>query len=152
MVLYGGAEEGTDDACQQADDLPSGGGERWPHTGEGFRSARWGDLEVGYTTAGPLDCTPVYAGLPGGVCPCPHYGFVFGGRLRCTYPGTDRPEEVATEAPVGVTLRAIDPHHVGAPVGQQRAGDGHEHPLRQLDDLHAVEGLSHRAPPPAARG
>lgn len=76
-------------------DLPPGGGGRWPHTGEGFRSARWGDLEVGYTTAGPLDCTPVYAGLPGGVCPCPHYGYVFTGRLRCTYPGTDRPDEVA---------------------------------------------------------
>ncbi|HET6948871.1 MAG TPA: hypothetical protein VFI47_00745 [Acidimicrobiales bacterium] len=24
-------------------DLPQGGGGRWPHTGEGFRSARWGD-------------------------------------------------------------------------------------------------------------
>ena len=76
-------------------DLAKGGGGRWPHTGEGFRSERWGDLEVGYTTAGPLDCTPVYAGLPGGVCSCPHYGYVFSGRLRCVFPGTDRPEEVA---------------------------------------------------------
>ena len=76
-------------------DLPPGGGGRWPHTGEGFRSTRWGDLEVGYTTAGPLDCTPVYAGLPGGVCQCPHYGYVFTGRMRCTYPGTNRPDEVA---------------------------------------------------------
>jgi hypothetical protein len=52
-------------------------------------------MEVGYTTAGPMDCTPVYASLPGGVCQCPHYGYVFKGRLRAVYPGTDWPEEVA---------------------------------------------------------
>jgi hypothetical protein len=75
--------------------LPEGGGGRWPHLAGGWRSAQWGDLEVGYTTTGPLDCTPVYAGLPGGVCPCPHYGYVFKGRLRCAYVGTDWPEEVA---------------------------------------------------------
>jgi hypothetical protein len=76
-------------------DLPAGGGGRWPHLAGGWRSATWGDLEVGYTTTDPIDCTPVYAGLPGGVCPCPHYGYVFAGRLRCVYVGTDWPEEVA---------------------------------------------------------
>ena len=76
-------------------DLPVGGGGRWPLCGAGFRSAQWGDMEVGFTTTDPLDCTPVYAGLPGGVCSCPHYGYVFAGRLRCVYPGTDRPDEVA---------------------------------------------------------
>jgi len=29
------------------------------------------------------------------VCSGPHYGYVFSGRLRCVFPGTDRPEEVA---------------------------------------------------------
>lgn len=76
-------------------DLPAGGGGRWPLCGSGFRSAQWGDMEVGFTTTEPMDCGPVYAGLPGGVCPCPHYGYVFTGRLRCIYPGTDWPEEVA---------------------------------------------------------
>lgn len=77
-------------------DLPQGGGGRWPLCGVGFRSVQWGDLEVGYTTvAEPADCTPVYATLPGGVCTCPHYGYVFAGRLRCVYPGVDRPDEVA---------------------------------------------------------
>ena len=33
--------------------------------------------------------------LPGGVCQCPHYGYMFKGRLRCEYPGTDWPDEVA---------------------------------------------------------
>ena len=53
-------------------------------------------MEVGYTTTGAADHTPVYQGLPGGVCPCPHYGYVFTGRIRCHYPGTDWPDEIAT--------------------------------------------------------
>ena len=78
-------------------DLPEGGGGRWPLCGAGFRSARWGDLEVGYTTvAEPVDVRPVYEGLPGQVCPCPHYGYVFSGRVRCVYPDSDHPDEVAS--------------------------------------------------------
>ncbi len=76
-------------------DLPRGGGGRWPLCGAGFSSAQWGDMEVGYTVTGAGDHTPVYEGLPGGVCPCPHYGYVFSGRVRCRYPGTDLPDEVA---------------------------------------------------------
>ncbi|KUH64476.1 hypothetical protein AU184_01740 [Mycolicibacterium novocastrense] len=53
-------------------------------------------MEVGYTTTGPGDHTALYQGLPGGVCPCPHYGYVFKGRIRCRFPGTDIPDEVAT--------------------------------------------------------
>jgi hypothetical protein len=52
-------------------------------------------MEVGYTVTDPMDCAPVYVGLPGGVCQCPHYGYVFTGRLRCVYPDTDWPDEVA---------------------------------------------------------
>jgi hypothetical protein len=77
-------------------DLPKGGGGRWPLCGVGFRSAHWGDMEVGFTTvAQAADVSAGYAGLPGGVCPCPHYGYVFSGRLRCVYPGSDLPDEVA---------------------------------------------------------
>lgn len=76
-------------------DLPEGGGGRWPHLAAGFRSATWGDMEVAHTSAGPLDCTPVYADLPGGVCPCPHYFYVLAGRVRAVYPGSDHPDEVA---------------------------------------------------------
>ncbi|BBX04886.1 hypothetical protein BST36_09005 [Mycolicibacterium moriokaense] len=77
-------------------DLPVGGGGRWPLCGSGFRSAQWGDMEVGYTTTGVGDHTPVYQGLPGGVCPVPHYGYVFTGRIRCRFPGSDWPDEVAS--------------------------------------------------------
>ncbi|MGI5218003.1 hypothetical protein [Nocardia sp. CA-290969] len=81
------------------DQLPAGGGGRWPTCGAGFRSAQWGDMEIGYTvTAGARDCTELYkaAGFPGGVCQCPHYGYVFTGTVRATYPDTGLPDEVAT--------------------------------------------------------
>ncbi|MCM3882127.1 hypothetical protein ND747_00430 [Frankia sp. R82] len=71
---------------------------RWPVSGPSFRSEQWGDMEVGYTTVDePLDCTEQYklGGLPGGVCNCPHYGYVFKGSIRAVYPGSDWPEELA---------------------------------------------------------
>ncbi len=43
-------------------------------------------------------------------------------------------------------------HHIGTPVGQQRAGDGHEDPLCQLDDPDSLERVIHRVPPPVDRG
>lgn len=78
------------------DDLPVGGDGRWPLCGRGFRSAQWGDMEIGYTVTGAGNHTALYQGLPGGVCPCPHYGYIFEGRLRCKYPGTDWPDEIAS--------------------------------------------------------
>ena len=56
---------------------------------------KWGDLEVGFTSAGPTNAAAAYAGLPGGVCMCPHYGYVFKGRIRCVYPGSGWPDEAA---------------------------------------------------------
>jgi hypothetical protein len=41
-------------------ELPDNGGGRWPHTG--FRSVRWGDMEVGFTIAPAVDCAPVMLG------------------------------------------------------------------------------------------
>ena len=79
------------------DDLPNGQ-ERWPSImSDGFKVAHWGDMEVALTVVpAPFDCTEMYktGGLPGGVCPCPHYGYVFEGRMRAVYPGSDWPDEV----------------------------------------------------------
>jgi len=72
--------------------------DRWPHAADNYQAEQWGDMEVGYAKIpGPFDCTSLYrdGGLAGGVCQCPHYGYVFEGALRCTYPGTDMPDEVA---------------------------------------------------------
>ena len=38
------------------------------------------------------DLTPLLAGLPGGLCPCPHWGYLFKGRMTVRY--ADREEEV----------------------------------------------------------
>ncbi|MBW2942723.1 hypothetical protein [Zhongshania aquimaris] len=77
------------------EELPVGGGGRWPLCGKGFQSIKWGDMEVAYTQAGPSNTSMAYAGLPGGVCMCPHYGYVFSGRIRCVYPDSKWPDEVA---------------------------------------------------------
>jgi hypothetical protein len=46
----------------------------------------WGDLQVEFETfpAG-LDTAPLLKGLPGGACPCPHWGYVFKGRFVVRY-------------------------------------------------------------------
>jgi hypothetical protein len=79
-------------------ELPMNGGGRWPSTG--FRSVQWGDMEIGFTVAPPVDCEFLGEGLPGGVCPCPHYGYVLKGRMRSRWPGTDWPDEVASAGEV----------------------------------------------------
>ncbi len=81
-------------------ELPVGGGGRWPLCGKGFRSTKFGDMEVGFTTTGPSNASPAYENLPGKVCMCPHYGYVFKGKIRCVYPGSDWPDEVAEEGDV----------------------------------------------------
>ncbi|WP_405183291.1 hypothetical protein [Nocardia sp. NBC_01377] len=56
-------------------------------------------MEVGFTTVeAPLDCTELYrvGGMPGGVCTCPHYGYIFTGSIRAVYPNTGIPDETAT--------------------------------------------------------
>ncbi|AWK71122.1 hypothetical protein CBI38_05575 [Rhodococcus oxybenzonivorans] len=98
-------------------DLPNGGGGRWPAALNHFRSVQWGDLEVGYTTtAGPRDCTEMYraGGLPGGVCMCPHYGYVLAGAITACYPNTGWEDEVVTVGevyffPAGHILKYTEP-------------------------------------------
>lgn len=59
-----------------------------PGPGRGcMRSIKAGEMEIGATwTAGPTDATALYADLPGGVCPCEHYGYVFSGSIRARFP------------------------------------------------------------------
>lgn len=78
------------------EELPAAGGGRWPVAIDSFRSVQWGDMEVGFTTVQEaMDCTDIYRHLAGGVCQCPHYGYIVRGALRCIYPGTDMSDEVA---------------------------------------------------------
>lgn len=57
-----------------------------------FHSMPAGNMEVGWYTVPPADCTSVYEGLPDGMCVCPHWGYLFKGRLRVKY--GDGTEEV----------------------------------------------------------
>jgi hypothetical protein len=81
------------------DDLPSATSRGWPSAEGGFRAAHWGDMEVCLTTVdGPVDCTDLYklGGYPGGVCQCPHFFYLFEGRIRCRWPDSDIPDEVVS--------------------------------------------------------
>ncbi len=60
----------------------------------GIRGADWGDLRA-MITALPAgtDLAPLLQGLPGDLCPCPHWGYMLKGRIRVTY--ADREEILA---------------------------------------------------------
>ncbi|MGH9457254.1 MAG: cupin domain-containing protein [Thermoanaerobaculia bacterium] len=51
----------------------------------GFGEAGAGTISGEYfTLASGVDTTPLFVGLEGGVCDCPHWGFVLRGRLTTT--------------------------------------------------------------------
>lgn len=57
-----------------------------------IRGDKWGDQSVRYVQlpAG-ADMTPLLKGLPGDMCDCPHYGYVFEGSMTIKF--TDGTEE-----------------------------------------------------------
>ena len=58
-----------------------------------LRMAEVGELTVSWITlAAGVDLGPALVGLPGDLCPCPHWGYVLKGAGRVTY--TDGREEV----------------------------------------------------------
>ncbi|EHJ60761.1 hypothetical protein [Novosphingobium pentaromativorans] len=101
------------------EDIPSAK-DRWDFVGDDYRTVHWGDMEVGLTIVPePLDCTQLYkmGRLPGGVCPCPHYGYMFEGTMRVIYPDSDLPDEVIKGGetfyvPAGHVLKYEEPSKV----------------------------------------
>lgn len=58
------------------------------------RQEQWGEMHVARETApAGMDTRPLFKGLPGGSCQCPHWGYVIRGRARVIY--QDR-EEILT--------------------------------------------------------
>lgn len=52
-----------------------------PKSTDGYRSVVWGGLQIGLAAvSAAVDCTALYADLPG-VCPCPHWGYIFEGAI-----------------------------------------------------------------------
>lgn len=50
------------------------------------RQAHWGEMTVAFERA-PLgmDSRPLFDGLPGNACQCPHWGYVISGTMRVIY-------------------------------------------------------------------
>ena len=55
--------------------------------GEQFEERRieWGDMDVAHTQFPPGNLAPFLKGLPDDRCQCPHWGFVFKGRIVVRY-------------------------------------------------------------------
>ncbi len=57
------------------------------------RQAQWGEMNVALEKAPTgMDSRPLFKGLPGDSCQCPHWGYVLKGRMRVIY--SDREEVV----------------------------------------------------------
>ena len=51
-----------------------------------IRGADWGDLRsMIISLPAGTDLAPLLQGLPGDLCPCPHWGYVVKGRIRVRY-------------------------------------------------------------------
>ena len=51
-----------------------------------IRGADWGDLRaMVISLPAGTDLAPLLVGLPGDLCPCPHWGYVVKGRIRVRY-------------------------------------------------------------------
>jgi hypothetical protein len=75
--------------------------------GISIREARWGDMHVAYGSfEKDMDVAPLLKGLPNDMCHTPHYGYVFKGEIKITYP--DREEAIKA----GDTYY-IEPGHTG---------------------------------------
>ncbi|MEX2548148.1 MAG: hypothetical protein WD830_10230 [Chloroflexota bacterium] len=50
------------------------------------RGDEWGEIRVRTVDLPPgMDFTPLFKGLPGDLCQCPHWGYMTGGSLRLRY-------------------------------------------------------------------
>jgi hypothetical protein len=57
------------------------------------RRTDWGGTDASFETVpDEMDCRGAFAGLPDGRCPCPHWGFLFKGRITVHY--ADRVEVI----------------------------------------------------------
>lgn len=55
-----------------------------------FQEVQWGDMHVAFEAYHqPLDIEPLFKGLPGNRCQCPHWGYVIKGRMRVVYADRD---------------------------------------------------------------
>jgi len=57
------------------------------------RDAEWGDMNIAFEAFPAItDTVPLFKGLPDDSCQCPHWGYLFKGKMRIKY--ADHHEEV----------------------------------------------------------
>src|SRR5438552_3029015 len=70
----------------------------------GARATDWGDLRsIVLSLPAGTDLAPLLKGLPNDLCSCPHWGYVFKGRMRVSSFLVQNP----AGAPVGVGLSGL---------------------------------------------
>ena len=73
--------------------MPGSSRDQLPPTGVGDgRSAEWGEMTIDFDRFPAGDLAPLLKGLPDDRCQCPHWGFLFKGRIVVRY--ADREETI----------------------------------------------------------
>lgn len=73
--------------------MPAGSYDQLPKSGFGEeRSTEWGELTMDFAKPPPGDLAPLLKGLPDDLCQCPHWGYLFKGRVVVRY--ADREEMI----------------------------------------------------------
>ena len=66
--------------------MPAGSNNELPKSGIGDdRSAEWGDMTIDFARFPPINLAPLLKGLPDDRCQCPHWGFLFKGKIVVRY-------------------------------------------------------------------
>jgi hypothetical protein len=60
-----------------------------PTTDEAGQQAEWGEMTMHRVTSPPVDLAPMLKGLPDDRCQCPHWGYLFRGRIVVRYADHD---------------------------------------------------------------
>ena len=60
-----------------------------PATHDPGQQAEWGEMTMHRVTSPPVDLAPMLKGLPDDRCQCPHWGYLFRGRIVVRYADHD---------------------------------------------------------------
>ena len=73
--------------------MPAASNSELPKTGIGEEtSAEWGKLTIDFSKFPPSNLAPLLKGLPDDLCQCPHWGYLFKGKIVVRY--ADREETI----------------------------------------------------------
>lgn len=66
--------------------MPAAANTELPKSGLGAETtAEWGAMRLDFSAFPPHNLAPLLKGLPGDLCPCPHWGYLFKGKIIVRY-------------------------------------------------------------------